>query len=215
MSKLTLFIAFAAVLGLASALYVKIEPREEKCFYYDLVANSQVQVSLSVPRGGLLDIRYKIFDPSNALLTEMMHFEGKDTNDKSFRTGVFGTYQICLDNTMSRYTPKWVQLDVNGPSSHAEWTTLSNKQAAPASKPEKDLVTKDDLSPVESTLKRIDSNLQNIADLQHTYRWREETNRNTAESTNQRVLWYSLLVCAVAVITTIGQLLVLKRWFRR
>ena len=60
MSRLMVFIVFAAVLGLSSALYVKVEPREEKCFYYDFVANSQVQVSLSVPRGGLLDIRYKV-----------------------------------------------------------------------------------------------------------------------------------------------------------
>jgi len=206
------FIAFAAVLGLSSALYVKVEPRDEKCFYYDFSANSDIKVSLSVPRGGLLDIRYKIYDPSNALMTEMMHFEGKDTNDKSFRTNALGIYQICLDNTMSRYTPKWVQLDVDGRGTRPDWTTKAEQEAGTN---EKDLITKDDLSPVENTLKRIDSNLQNIADLQHTYRWREETNRNTAESTNQRVLWYSLLVCAVAIIMTIGQLVVLKRWFRR
>jgi len=188
-----------------------MEPKEEKCFYYDFLQNSQVQVSLSVTRGGLLDIRYKIFDPSNALINEQMHFEGKDINDKSFRTGVEGTYQVCLDNTMSRYTPKWVQLDVRGPSSHAEWTSTPGQK----DNSQKDLITKDDLSPVEKSIHRIDNVLFDITDLQHTYRWREERNRDTAESTNGRVLWYSLLVCGVAIIMTIGQLVVLKRWFRR
>ncbi len=60
MSRLMILVAVAAVLQLSSAMYLKIEPREEKCFYYDFVANSKVQVSLSVPRGGLLDIRYKV-----------------------------------------------------------------------------------------------------------------------------------------------------------
>lgn len=146
------------------------------------------------------------------LMTESMHFEGKDTNDKTFRTGAAGTYQICLDNSMSRYTPKWVMVEADGPSDHAEWTTLTGEIAV---EQEKDAVTKDDLSPVERTLERIERNLRNIADMQHTYRWREEANRNTAESTHSRVLWYSLLVCGVAIIMTIGQLLVLKRWFRR
>ena len=60
MARLAVFVALAAVLGLSSAFFVKIEPREEKCFYYDFVANSEVQISLSVSRGGLLDIRYKV-----------------------------------------------------------------------------------------------------------------------------------------------------------
>ena len=155
----------------------------------------------------------QIYDPTNALLTEQMHFEGKDTNEKNFRSGIQGAYQFCLDNTMSRYTPKWVQVEVNGASPHADWTTLPGQSVEELNS--KDLVTKDDLSPVESTLKRIDRNLAEIADLQHTYRWREETNRRTAESTNQRVFWYSMLVCAVAIIVTVGQLVILKRWFRR
>ena len=146
------------------------------------------------------------------LMTESMHFEGKDTNDKTFRTGAAGTNQICQDNSMSRYTPKWEMVEADGPSDHAEWTTLTGEIAV---EQEKDAVTKDDLSPVERTLERIERNLRNIADMQHTYRWREEANRNTAESTHSRVLWYSLLVCGVAIIMTIGQLLVLKRWFRR
>ena len=60
MARLTVFVVLAAVLGLSSALFVKIEPREEKCFYYDFIQNSEVQISLSVSRGGLLDIRYKV-----------------------------------------------------------------------------------------------------------------------------------------------------------
>ena len=66
MARLTVFVALAAVLGLSSAFFVKIEPKEEKCFYYDLLANVDVQVSLSVARGGLLDIRYKVCSLSNS-----------------------------------------------------------------------------------------------------------------------------------------------------
>jgi hypothetical protein len=211
MARFIGFVVLAALMAIASALYMKIEPREEQCFHYDFIANSEVQVSLSVPRGGLLDVRYKIFDPSQMLIAEGMHFEGKDTNDKTFRSTTAGRYQICLDNTMSRYTPKWVMLDVDGPSDHAEWTTLTGQ----AAEPPKDAVTKDDLSPVEKTVERIERNLRNIADLQHTYRWREEVNRDTAESTNSRVLWYSLFICGVAIIMTLAQIFVLKRWFKR
>ena len=151
-------------------------------------------------------------------IAEAMHYEGKEVNDKSFRTGAPGTYRVCLDNTMSRFTPKWVQLHVDGPSSHAEWTTLqggvASAQAAGTNGAES-AVTKDDLSPVERTVERIEQALSSIADLQHTYRWHEVANRQTAEITYTRVVWYSILVCVVAGVMTLGQFYVLTRWFRR
>lgn len=60
MGRVATGIAFAALIGLCSAFYIKIEPREERCFSYDFSGNSEVKVSLSVHRGGLLDIRYKV-----------------------------------------------------------------------------------------------------------------------------------------------------------
>lgn len=60
MGRVATGIALAAMIGLCSALYIKVEPREERCFNYDFSGNSEVKVSLSVHRGGLLDIRYKV-----------------------------------------------------------------------------------------------------------------------------------------------------------
>lgn len=145
-----------------------------------------------------------------------MHFEGKDGNEKPFHTNSAGTYQICLDNTMSKFTAKVVSLEVDGSCSHAAWTTLDGTTAPAAQqKAPDDLVTKDDLTPVERSVERIERTLKNIADLQHSYRWHEIRSRSTAESTCERVLWYSLLVIAMAVVMTVGQVFILKYWFRR
>ena len=146
-------------------------------------------------------------------MQESMHFEGKDSNDKTFQTRAAGRYQICLDNTMSRWTAKVVSLDVDGQSPHSEWTEVPD--AASSSAAAEEVVTKDDLAPVETTITRITRTLDTIADMQHTYRWREVSNRLAADKTASSVLWYSLLVCLVAVVATVAQVFVLKYWFRR
>ena len=47
----------------AQAFVIQVEPQIQECFYYDFTANSETLVALSVTRGGLLDIRYRVCFP--------------------------------------------------------------------------------------------------------------------------------------------------------
>ena len=76
MAKAATVAVLAVLASACAALTVKIEPRKELCFYYDFTANAQVQASLEVTRGGLLDIRYKVSAPSQQThLTHSTHTE--------------------------------------------------------------------------------------------------------------------------------------------
>lgn len=48
---------------ISCALVLQVEPRVEECFNYDLVQNTDAKAIISVTRGGLLDIRYKVCFP--------------------------------------------------------------------------------------------------------------------------------------------------------
>lgn len=216
------------VVGLTSATTIQVEPRSEECFQFVAKKGEYHLVNWQVVRGGLLDINgsftafhfctsfsshiiphlrtVKLNSPSSVLL-EKLHFETKEKGEFPFTAAEEGTFILCLDNSMSRFTAKVVQFMIIGPNDGTV------KAGVIAASPPPDAATKEDLDPMEKTVQRLDATLVELGQLQRTYRRREQANRNTAESTNARVMWYSLLVCAVCGIGTVGQVWWLKRWF--
>eukprot|EP00455_Lapot_gusevi_P008119 TRINITY_DN134_c0_g1_i2.p2 TRINITY_DN134_c0_g1~~TRINITY_DN134_c0_g1_i2.p2 ORF type:complete len:110 (-),score=38.83 TRINITY_DN134_c0_g1_i2:93-422(-) len=72
---------------------------------------------------------------------------------------------------------------------------------------------KDNLKPLEVELRRLEDIVQSIHDDMLYLRSREEEMRNTNESTNARVLWFSLLSMMILVALGTWQILFLRRFF--
>ncbi len=71
----------------AAALTLQIEPREEACFYEDLENGKTFRLEFEVVRGGLLDIKVKIFDPQqNTVLDKMAFFNRNVSNEETRHT---------------------------------------------------------------------------------------------------------------------------------
>ncbi len=69
------------------------------------------------------------------------------------------------------------------------------------------------LEPLEGELRRLEEVLREVqGDLTYAQQ-REETHRNTSESTNARVLWFSVATMVVLLATCFVQLLYLQRYF--
>jgi hypothetical protein len=68
-------------------------------------------------------------------------------------------------------------------------------------------------SQMESSAQEIHRNLNRILDYQTHHRLREAQGRKRAEDLNDRVLWWSIQETIAIIVTSVGQVLILKNFF--
>lgn len=195
----------------ASSLTFKVEPREEVCFYEDLSAGNQFAMEFEVVRGGLLDIRLKISDPSNHVLLEKLSFfnrQDEALNEAEGKVNLFpsqnGRHSICFDNTMSRWTPKVVSMFIPHHTNGAV-----DRQAL-----QDDVAKLTDLGPMVDSIIAIADQLDAVEIQQHHTRVREQMHRDLATTTNDRVQMWSLVESVVLIGVTAWQLYYIRHWFK-
>jgi len=174
-------------------LTVQVEPKSKDCFFYDARASEQIKLVFFVTRGGLLDIDLKITGPSNEPIYSSLLFE---SGTQSFTATRQGPYEICFSNEMARWTSKIVSFEV-----------FAGEQAADG------VLTKDTLDPIQNYLKGVATSLDKVQQDQRYLRIREQKHRDTADSTNSRILYYSIAESVVLLCLSLGQVFYLRRFF--
>src|SRR5690349_14711241 len=122
----------------------------------------------------------------------MYESEGK----VEFTATVAGTHQICFDNTMSRWTAKVVTFKVTGGSGAASAGSGAKKD---------DLVKFEHLTPMVDSVIKVSEELVLIEGLQRHMRVREQQHRDSAEATNSRVQWMSIVESILLVSISVLQ----------
>lgn len=133
---------------------------------------------------------------------EKEEFDGRNT----FVAAQGGTYTICFDNRMSRYTAKVVSTRIW--AGEEEYGNVLREEPP-------NLAKKGDLDPIEWALARINAGLITIEKEQETYRVREQAHRDLNESTNRRVFFFAMLECFLVLCLSLFQIFYLRRWFNR
>ncbi|KAF8944807.1 vesicle coat component, partial [Haplosporangium bisporale] len=77
------------------------------------------------------------------------------------------------------------------------------------------LAEKEKLKPMEVELRKLEDMVKEILDNMEVLQAREEKMRNTNESTNARVQWFSTLTMVILVTLGLWQIFYLKRFFRK
>jgi hypothetical protein len=196
------FLLLSLVADVNCGLVFQVEPKASECFFVDLTPGQKVSVPFFVTRGGLLDIDLRILGPQNEPISSGMQFESS-TVDFTVRNQ--GPHQFCWNNEMARWTAKVVQFDVYVDGKPSSLVGKEKMKAEP--------VTPGALSPLEMAVNRISDALNQIQKDQHFLRVRETAHRDTAESTNTRVLWYSVLESIVLIGISLGQVYYLRKFF--
>eukprot|EP01122_Echinamoeba_exundans_P003795 TRINITY_DN13854_c0_g1_i1.p1 TRINITY_DN13854_c0_g1~~TRINITY_DN13854_c0_g1_i1.p1 ORF type:complete len:214 (+),score=38.12 TRINITY_DN13854_c0_g1_i1:22-642(+) len=185
--------ALALLLHLtAAAVTIKVEPKQEECFWEDLEQGQMTEVIYNVVDGGLLDAEFKV-KKGGFVLFSKMHFEGRDEGKWKYTVQQTGTYGICFNNEMARFTVKTISFD---------WKTTKAGQQA---------TTSEDLTPMQQALQRISSAIDTLQVEQNYFHVREIVHRNTAESTNGRVRWWSIIESTILVLMAVGQIYYIRR----
>ncbi|EGO01697.1 hypothetical protein SERLA73DRAFT_48719 [Serpula lacrymans var. lacrymans S7.3] len=168
---------------------IEVAASRKECFFEDLHVNDQMTVTYQVGGGGHLDIDFWLADPENNALAK--HIK-QNTGSVSITAEKDGRHEYCFSNQMSSIADKTVSFNVHGII----------------------YITDDDIvAPIEREIRSLAHGLTSVKDEQEYIVVRERRHRNTAESTNTRVKWWSVLQ-AIVLFSVVGwQVYYLKSFF--
>lgn len=208
MYKIIIFVLFI-VINQTCALYFHIGETERKCFIEEIPDETNVIVNYKVE---LFDPRSGGFMPSSPGIG--MHVEIKDPDDKmllsrvyssegriSFTSHTPGEHVICMYSNSSAWfsgSQLRVHLDIQVGEHAINYG---------------DVVQKEKLSELQLRIRQLLDQVEQITKEQNYQRYREERFRQTSESTNQRVLWWSIGQTMILVVMGAWQMRHLKSFF--
>ncbi|KAJ1588850.1 hypothetical protein NDA11_007518 [Ustilago hordei] len=195
LSMLLSALAFALLLILtlsttpAEAHMIELLPHSKECFFEDLHHGDQMTLTYQVGGGGHLDIDVVLYDPKSRPLFKQ---DRKDTGTYSFTAQDDGRYTYCFSNEFSSISDKTVSFNVHGIIYVPD---------------------EGDMLPIEKEIRDLAAGLQAVKDEQEYLVIRERVHRNTAESTNIRVKWWSIIQGFILVAVCSCQIYFVKRQF--
>ncbi|KAK3595844.1 hypothetical protein CHS0354_014666 [Potamilus streckersoni] len=193
----------------ASALYFHIGETEKKCFIEEIpdetmvVGNYKVQVyDYSVkdylPSAPGLGMYVEVKDPEDKIIISRTYAaEGRFT----FTSHSAGEHVICLHSNSTAWFSSGqlrVHLDIQVGEHAIDYQQVQ---------------AKDKLSELQLRIRQLVDQVEQVTKEQNYQRYREERFRATSESTNQRVLWWSIAQTVILLITGFWQMRHLKSFF--
>ncbi|KAK7470923.1 p24 complex component [Stygiomarasmius scandens] len=189
-----LFLGWLSLLCFLQALVhahmIDVVAGKKECFFEDLHKQDKMTVTYQVGGGGHLDIDFWLTDPDGKVLGKQIK---QSTGSLSITADKNGRYEYCFSNQMSAIADKIVSFNVHGVIYVPE---------------DADIV-----APVEREIRKLAAGLTAVKDEQEYIVVRERTHRNTAESTNSRVKWWSVLQAIVLFAVVAWQVYYLKSFF--
>nr|QBH73341.1 glycoprotein 25l [Embidopsocus sp. OG9320] len=192
-----------------SALYFHIGETERKCFIEEIPDETTVIVNYKVE---LYDPRSGGFMPSSPGIG--MHVEARDPEDKTILSRVYssegrisftsqtpGEHIICMYSNSTKWfsgTQLRVHLDIQVGEHAIDYSHIAQKEK---------------LSELQLRVRQLLEQVEQITKEQNYQRYREERFRQTSESTNSRVLWWSLTQTFVLLLMGAWQMKHLKSFF--
>ncbi|KIW46365.1 hypothetical protein, variant [Exophiala oligosperma] len=187
--------AFVGLIGASLAHNIQLKAHTRECFHEELHKDDKMTVTFQVGDrefggSGNLDIDFYITDPAGNYETQMSTVS---SGDYSFEARMDGKYIYCFSNEHWSANSKEVSFNVHG-------IVYVPESEAPS-------------DPLEGEVRQLSELLAQVKDEQTYIVVRERTHRNTAESTNARVKWWSIFQLGVLIGEGVFQVWWLKRFF--
>ncbi|XP_030757640.1 transmembrane emp24 domain-containing protein bai [Sitophilus oryzae] len=176
-----------------------LEPNTQKCLKEELQGNVLVRVEFEVTEQPGQSVDFHVVDSKGNTLQK-----GQDVVKRkfTFNTDSYDVYEICFVSRVPPHTKGMTQL-----------VTLVTKHGVEATSYDA-LAEAANLKPIEKELKKLEDLSNAIVNDFAFMRKREEEMRDTNESTNMRVLYFSAfsMICLLGLAT--WQVLYLRRYFK-
>ncbi|KAF7278281.1 hypothetical protein GWI33_008634 [Rhynchophorus ferrugineus] len=173
------------LIDISSALYFHIAETERKCFIEEIPDETNVIVNYKVE---LYDPRTGGFMPSSPGIG--MHVEIRDPDDKTILSRVYSSEGKI---SFTSHNP-----DIQVGEHAINYGEVMQKEK---------------LSQLQLRIRQLLDQVEQITKEQNYQRYREDRFRQTSESTNSRVLWWSITQTAVLIAMGAWQMKHLKSFF--
>lgn len=188
-------VLIAGILSVVSAHNVLLPPYGKHCFFENLKANDELAISFQVgsrdpSNAEQLRIEFSIISPNGKVV---VHRNEIDHGDESHIAQTNGKYLYCFSNEKSSRVDLDVSFNVHGVI------------YIDANDPKQDTL--------DYAIQRLNQLTNDVKAEQSYLVIRERTHRNTAESTNSRVKWWSVFQIVVVAFNSLFQIYYLKRFF--
>eukprot|EP01125_Pyxidicula_operculata_P003357 TRINITY_DN13_c0_g2_i1.p1 TRINITY_DN13_c0_g2~~TRINITY_DN13_c0_g2_i1.p1 ORF type:complete len:207 (+),score=47.04 TRINITY_DN13_c0_g2_i1:33-653(+) len=183
-----------------NAFSFDVGARSEACFYEQVEQGTPVGVMFQVIAGGFLDIDVRISGPDGRVI----YAGARETDGRySFTAHVSGSYSFCFSNKMSTVTPKQIELNVDLGSNSEE--NFEDGNAA----------SDEEMSPLQSGVLQLSDVITTIQHDVNYLKMREHAHRSTNESTNERVLWWSIFEISILLAMSVWQVWYFRNFFEQ
>ncbi|RUP44958.1 hypothetical protein BC936DRAFT_148795 [Jimgerdemannia flammicorona] len=180
----------ACLLHCATAATVVVPAHAKECFFEELKQGDRMTITFQVGEGGNLDIDFWVSDPIDHVIQSGVR---ESTGTHSLQAEIPGRYTYCFSNQMSAMTDKSVSFNIYG-LKHVEDAS-------------------EHIDPLKREIRELADSMSSVKDEQEYIVIRERQHRDTAESTNSRVVWWSLLQTVLLIAVCLWQVFYLKRFF--
>ncbi|KAG6446844.1 transmembrane emp24 domain-containing protein 2 [Manduca sexta] len=189
----TLAVIISSIISTAHSYTITVDAHAEECFFENVEADTKMGLSFEIAEGGFLDIDMTITGPNGAIIHKA---ERESSGIYTFSAQTSGRYTYCFSNKMSTMTPKVVMfnLEIGEPKKDAKEDTADHNK-------------------LEDMIKELGTTLKTVKHEQEYMQVRDRIHRSINESTNSRVVMWSIFEASVLLIMTFGQVYYLKRFF--
>jgi len=193
------------VANTSAALYFLLEDGQTRCFLEEVPKDTLVVGKYKTEEVGSrtiskVGIKLTATEPGGALaLQRDLGPEGRF----AFTSQLGGEYKICFQTNGSSWFGAKQKLNV-----HLEMET------GVAATDYEEIAKTEHLTTLEISVRRLNDRIKDIRAEQNYQRNREITFRDTSESTNARVMWWSIIQTIILVGTGLWQITHLKNFFK-
>ncbi|KAI9261066.1 COPII-coated vesicle protein [Sporodiniella umbellata] len=192
LSVITFLASVFVFLQYTSAMNTYVGPGMVDCYFQELEVGEKLIVSFQVGEGGNDDIDFWIQDSTGSRVVEKKNTAG---DVQVIQANTAGRFQYCFSN--ERHTDSIQKLAFN---------VHENAQKIHDS-------VKESTDPLQKEIMELAESVFNIKAQQEYIVARESEHRDTAESTNSRVKWWSIVQLVLLVSVCFWQVYYLQRFF--
>ena len=178
------------------AFTVEVEPSEKLCFHEVMRKGERLLIGYQVQDGPEYEIDFDVENSRGAVIDKQVDSMGYE---KSYDADSDGRITYCFHNTDSAYPAKWVSFYMFKDDVEAVSKSTSSSST----------------DPLELELSHLKEAIRSLKEEQQYVINREKVHRNTAESTNSRVMWWSLLQLVLVIGTCFWQVAYIKKFFSK
>ena len=209
--RFCILIIFLCFVHISCAIYFHIGEKEKKCFIEELPEDTMLTANY---KAELLDKKTKKYIESPPGMG--MHVEVKDPNSKVLLSKTYGAEGKFYFTT---HTPGEQQICIHSNSS--KWSLFAGGkirvyldiQIGEHANDYSEIAQKEKLTELQLRARQLLDQVAQIQKEQNYQRVREALFRKTSESTNSRVLWWSLAQTIVLILAGVWQMRHLKGFF--